>query len=146
MSEYDVTLVSAQQTSDTKGSKTKKITLPRAKISPEYMEYLKKYEPDTFERLNEADNRLSNIDLDNLKDKLREPKYSVASKLGAVRMPKPEQVKTFWQKFEGWFAKLTGKTHINADDICDAIDKGSQIWDLSNKTTQTYGPIVLSNS
>lgn len=116
-------------------------TVPQEMTTEQFKEYLKEYEPDTFEALDKIGKKYLSEKTSGI-----ECKQLVPARLGAARMPKPQQVKRFWQKFEGWFAKFTGKNHIDADDICDAIDKGSQIWDLSHATPQTYVPVTLPNS
>lgn len=146
MGNYSLTLAGSPAYSGVKTGDDNYIRVPQGTTTEQFKEYLKEYEPDTFEALEKIakkhpPKRLSPEEREKIinNTRLGNPKMLTAA-------PKPQQLKRLWQEFEGWFTKVTGKNHVTADDICDAIDKGSQIWDLSHATPQTYVPDSLPNS
>lgn len=122
------------------------IRVPQGTTTEEFKEYLKEYEPDTFQALEKIDAKYPPRELTpEEREKIKNTKLCLGNPAKIIQKVKPSTIKNWWSKIEGWFSKMLGKNHLDANDYCEIIDRGSQIWDLSQATPQSYTPIKLPN-
>ena len=130
MSEYPLTLSSVPAYSGVK-SGDDNIRVPQGTTTEEFQEYLKEYEPDTFEALEKIAAKYPPKELTpEEREKLDNTRLGNSAKF--LCKVKPSTVKNVWSKFENWLVKYTSKSHNwTIDKVEDKIDTARHIWDLS---------------
>ena len=131
MSNYPLTLSSVPAYSGVK-SGDDNIRVPQGTTTEEFKEYLKEYEPDTFQALEKIDAKYPSRELTpEEREKIKNTKLLVGNPAKVIQKVKPSTIKNWWSKFENWLVKYTSKSHnLTIDKVEDKIDTGKHIWDL----------------
>ena len=108
------------------------IRVPQGTTTEEFKEYLKEYEPDTFQALEKIDAKYPPRELTpEEREKIKNTKLCLGNPAKIVQKVKPSTIKNWWSKFENWLVKYTSKSHnLTIDKVEDKIDTGKHIWDL----------------
>lgn len=135
MAEYPLTLAQTPAYTGVIGANGNNISVPQGTTTEQFKEYLKEYEPDTFEALEKiADKYPPKVLTPEEQEKLNNTRLGNAKMLSA--MPKPSTVKNLYSQFEKWLLKFTSKSHnMTIDKVEDKLETGKHVWDLATNNS-----------
>lgn len=127
MAEYPLTLAQTPAYTGVIGANGNNISVSQGTTTEQFKEYLKEYEPDTFE----ASEKVA----DKHPRRVLSPNELNTTRLGNAKMltamPKPSTVKSLWSKFENWLLKYTSKSHgWTVDKVEGKVETGKHVWDV----------------